>query len=446
MPGDIGSLVFVSADGDAVVSRFDITAQETTIGRGDTFKIAHKRVGREHVVVRVEGNDVAVKPVHVNPTFVFGSGGAEVRLPKDEWYSLRPNEVVAIAPNSEIAFRVEPSLAKAVVANSKTNASATAGNSKESAPATATARAHGDEQSDVHVPSPGGGGDLAVSDTVPLVKRKLPAWMTGGSASAGPQRAPTTATAKTKPPPAKKETKAETKVSSAGAGGPSAVPSAAPSVVPASGVARAAGKAPRKRSRKTKDSDDEDDGEDDEYESDFIDDRDADEIAAEARGRSRRKRTKRESRDGSDGSPGAPAAIVVNAVVATDSIDDNLVDIDMGDNDDAGGALPPPTHGPSGHPLQSQQQSQPQSQSHSQSQPVANRRNSAGAAGASPPPPQPPMAAPQSPVPNGQQQQQQQQPPAAPAGKPVCPYGMGCYRQNEDHQRDYEHPPGYNMF
>ncbi|KYO23705.1 aprataxin and PNK-like factor isoform B [Alligator mississippiensis] len=78
----------VPADGGCPVT---LPRGETVIGRGPLLGITDKRVSRKHAVLEVVGDQLRIKPVHVNPCFLQSSeNGDLLPLETHEWHSLNP--------------------------------------------------------------------------------------------------------------------------------------------------------------------------------------------------------------------------------------------------------------------------------------------------------------------------------------------------------------------
>ncbi|XP_019404689.1 PREDICTED: aprataxin and PNK-like factor isoform X1 [Crocodylus porosus] len=66
---------------------------ETVIGRGPLLGITDKRVSRKHAILEVVGDQLRIKPVHVNPCFLQSSeNGDLLPLETHEWHSLNPGD------------------------------------------------------------------------------------------------------------------------------------------------------------------------------------------------------------------------------------------------------------------------------------------------------------------------------------------------------------------
>ncbi|XP_048357356.1 aprataxin and PNK-like factor isoform X2 [Sphaerodactylus townsendi] len=66
---------------------------ETVIGRGPLLGISDKRVSRKHAILKVTGDQLCIKPVHVNPCFYQPSENSQLLpLKTDEWHRLSPGD------------------------------------------------------------------------------------------------------------------------------------------------------------------------------------------------------------------------------------------------------------------------------------------------------------------------------------------------------------------
>nr|XP_020666973.1 aprataxin and PNK-like factor isoform X1 [Pogona vitticeps] len=62
---------------------------ETVIGRGALLGITDKRVSRKHAILKVAGNQLSIKPVHINPCFYRpNENGQLLPLDTDKWHQL----------------------------------------------------------------------------------------------------------------------------------------------------------------------------------------------------------------------------------------------------------------------------------------------------------------------------------------------------------------------
>uniref|UniRef100_A0A8B9PXJ0 Aprataxin and PNK-like factor n=1 Tax=Apteryx owenii TaxID=8824 RepID=A0A8B9PXJ0_APTOW len=75
------------ADGGCAVA---LPPGETVLGRGPLLGITDKRVSRKHAILEVEGGQVRIKPIHVNPCFYQSAeNGCLLPLEAHEWHSLK---------------------------------------------------------------------------------------------------------------------------------------------------------------------------------------------------------------------------------------------------------------------------------------------------------------------------------------------------------------------
>ncbi|XP_068796853.1 aprataxin and PNK-like factor isoform X3 [Struthio camelus] len=75
------------ADGGCPVA---LPPGETVLGRGPLLGITDKRVSRKHAILEVEGGQVRIKPIHVNPCFYQSSeNGHLLPLEAHEWHVLK---------------------------------------------------------------------------------------------------------------------------------------------------------------------------------------------------------------------------------------------------------------------------------------------------------------------------------------------------------------------
>ncbi|XP_015279827.1 PREDICTED: aprataxin and PNK-like factor, partial [Gekko japonicus] len=79
---------------------------ETVIGRGPLLGITDKRVSRKHAILKVTGDQLSIKPVHVNPCFYRPSEHSQlVPLDTDEWHRLSPGDNFSLLVDKYV-FRV----------------------------------------------------------------------------------------------------------------------------------------------------------------------------------------------------------------------------------------------------------------------------------------------------------------------------------------------------
>ncbi|XP_054853772.1 aprataxin and PNK-like factor [Eublepharis macularius] len=79
---------------------------ETVIGRGALLGITDKRVSRNHAILKVIGDQLCIKPVHLNPCFYWPSENS-LPLPLDtgEWHQLSPGDNFSLLVDKYV-FRV----------------------------------------------------------------------------------------------------------------------------------------------------------------------------------------------------------------------------------------------------------------------------------------------------------------------------------------------------
>nr|XP_028577888.1 aprataxin and PNK-like factor isoform X1 [Podarcis muralis] len=79
---------------------------ETVIGRGALLGITDKRVSRKHAILKVVGDQLSIKPVHINPCF-YQSTENDQLLPMDtdRWHQLSPGDRFSLLVDKYI-FRV----------------------------------------------------------------------------------------------------------------------------------------------------------------------------------------------------------------------------------------------------------------------------------------------------------------------------------------------------
>ncbi|XP_026508928.1 aprataxin and PNK-like factor [Terrapene carolina triunguis] len=78
------------ADGGCPVA---LQPGQTVLGRGPLLGITDKRVSRKHATLEVVGDQLRIKPVHVNPCFYQSPENSHLLpLETDEWHSLSPGD------------------------------------------------------------------------------------------------------------------------------------------------------------------------------------------------------------------------------------------------------------------------------------------------------------------------------------------------------------------
>ncbi|XP_074845545.1 aprataxin and PNK-like factor [Carettochelys insculpta] len=78
------------ADGGCTVA---LPPGQTVLGRGPLLGITDKRVSRRHAILEVVGDQLRIKPVHVNPCFYQSPENSNLLpLETDEWHSLSPGD------------------------------------------------------------------------------------------------------------------------------------------------------------------------------------------------------------------------------------------------------------------------------------------------------------------------------------------------------------------
>ncbi|XP_048698708.1 aprataxin and PNK-like factor isoform X3 [Caretta caretta] len=66
---------------------------QTVLGRGPLLGITDKRVSRKHAILEVVGDQLRIKPVHVNPCFYQSPENSHLLpLETDEWHALSPGD------------------------------------------------------------------------------------------------------------------------------------------------------------------------------------------------------------------------------------------------------------------------------------------------------------------------------------------------------------------
>uniref|UniRef100_A0A8D0GGY9 Aprataxin and PNK-like factor n=1 Tax=Sphenodon punctatus TaxID=8508 RepID=A0A8D0GGY9_SPHPU len=81
---------------------------ETVIGRGPLLGITDKRVSRKHAILEVVGDELRIKPVHVNPCFYQSSESSHLLpLETDEWHWLTPGDSFSLLID-KYSFEVLP--------------------------------------------------------------------------------------------------------------------------------------------------------------------------------------------------------------------------------------------------------------------------------------------------------------------------------------------------
>ncbi|XP_067421379.1 aprataxin and PNK-like factor isoform X2 [Emydura macquarii macquarii] len=78
------------ADGGCPVA---LPPGQTVLGRGPLLGITDKRVSRKHAILEVVGDQLRIKPVHVNPCFYQSPENSHLLpLETDEWFCLSPGD------------------------------------------------------------------------------------------------------------------------------------------------------------------------------------------------------------------------------------------------------------------------------------------------------------------------------------------------------------------
>ncbi|XP_074063711.1 LOW QUALITY PROTEIN: aprataxin and PNK-like factor [Macrotis lagotis] len=85
-----GGFELAPADGGPRVA---LSPGETVIGRGPLLGITDKRVSRRHAILEVEGDQLRIKPIHINPCF-YQSSEKNQLLPLEinKWHWLNPGD------------------------------------------------------------------------------------------------------------------------------------------------------------------------------------------------------------------------------------------------------------------------------------------------------------------------------------------------------------------
>nr|XP_056712750.1 aprataxin and PNK-like factor [Euleptes europaea] len=79
---------------------------ETVIGRGPLLGITDKRVSRKHAILKVTGDQLCIKPVHINPCFYRPSENSQpLPLDTDKWHQLSPGDNFSLLVDKYV-FRV----------------------------------------------------------------------------------------------------------------------------------------------------------------------------------------------------------------------------------------------------------------------------------------------------------------------------------------------------
>ncbi|KAF7249338.1 Aprataxin and PNK-like factor [Varanus komodoensis] len=79
---------------------------ETVIGRGALLGVTDKRVSRKHAILKVDGDQLSIKPVHVNPCFYQpNKNGQLLPLDTNKWHRLSPGDNFSLLVD-KYAFRV----------------------------------------------------------------------------------------------------------------------------------------------------------------------------------------------------------------------------------------------------------------------------------------------------------------------------------------------------
>ncbi|NWX89172.1 APLF factor, partial [Nothoprocta pentlandii] len=112
------------ADGGCPVA---LPPGESVLGRGPLLGITDKRVSRKHALLEVEGGQVRIKPIHVNPCFYQSpENGQLLPLEAHQWHSLKFGDTFSLLVDKYIfkvlsAHTVESTIRK----NQETNAEET---------------------------------------------------------------------------------------------------------------------------------------------------------------------------------------------------------------------------------------------------------------------------------------------------------------------------------
>nr|XP_016851194.1 PREDICTED: aprataxin and PNK-like factor isoform X1 [Anolis carolinensis] len=79
---------------------------ETVLGRGALLGVTDKRVSRKHAILKVAGNHLSIKPVHVNPCFYQPTENGQISpLDIDKWHQLSPGDRFSLLVD-KYAFKV----------------------------------------------------------------------------------------------------------------------------------------------------------------------------------------------------------------------------------------------------------------------------------------------------------------------------------------------------
>ncbi|KAM3851326.1 aprataxin and PNK-like factor [Vipera latastei] len=79
---------------------------ETVIGRGSFLGVADKKVSRKHAILKVVGDQLSIKPVHVNPCFYWPDEDDQLfPLDRDKWHQLCPGDSFSLLVDKYI-FKV----------------------------------------------------------------------------------------------------------------------------------------------------------------------------------------------------------------------------------------------------------------------------------------------------------------------------------------------------
>ncbi|XP_077173994.1 aprataxin and PNK-like factor isoform X2 [Paroedura picta] len=102
-PGAMSGFQVAPVEGGCPVA---LPPGETVIGRGPLLGITDKRVSRKHAILKVMGDQLCIKPVHVNPCFYRPSEHSQfLPLDSDEWHHLSPGDNFSLLVD-KCVFRV----------------------------------------------------------------------------------------------------------------------------------------------------------------------------------------------------------------------------------------------------------------------------------------------------------------------------------------------------
>ncbi|KGL77593.1 Aprataxin and PNK-like factor, partial [Tinamus guttatus] len=113
-----------TADGGCPVP---LPSGESVLGRGPLLGITDKRVSRKHAIMEVEGGQVRIKPIHVNPCFYQSSeNGQLLPLEAHEWHSLKFGDSFSLLVDKYIFKVLSAHTAESTISKSQeTNAEET---------------------------------------------------------------------------------------------------------------------------------------------------------------------------------------------------------------------------------------------------------------------------------------------------------------------------------